>query len=555
MERLLEHLLAYDEIEEAAFNEQFRDLEIVSNYKGVDDIIENCISELKLNLRIKERRAYKHTTFEKRYFALTNFDAPEGQVFLTSYLSNDETVRNVEYNTTEHILTLETSDPFIYNKINYVTKGMEADITVEEIFASESKINIELLSHLLALALFICFASVTFATHKNPSFITEMGWVGMYAMLVYYLADKYYDDFQQKRFFTYPIFVILTTLVMLILNYHLQAIIGLAVGIWFYILYREINRLFTNRILDYATSFVSTVRRNERGAYKDVDVLDVQKDDVVLYTEGQMVHFNGIVLEGKAKLDTTLMSGNEELVEVISNQRIESGSIVSEGGIEVKVEDIYHQTALYRLHSFSPKELHQHGYLEKQQSRIDIIFSMALVLLGIIIMIVGVVFSDIGQHHFIMSGLVLMYICYPLGILKMRPLFYQALKQISLKYGVIFLNENSLNRFIELAKKKDFVFKDDEYMKFHRGGYNVADIITNYTIIYDNEEDLQRCEKLAYRIHELWITNKYILLSIKLGLALLFLSAVFNFYIIIAINTVVNFVIIYRSNRVLNQIM
>ncbi len=552
---LMEHLLAYEEIEDLEYNDKFHDLEIISDYAEVEHILEDCIGQLKLNIKFIERKAQKNVKYEKRYFTFTNFKYEENKVFLENYLNNDPNVESASFDKIQNILTVTTNDPFIYNKIAYLVEGFDEGIEVEEYFTNEHVLNRDFILRLVLIAVFALAAALVIVTQKETNIFTDIGWIIMFSILIYYPILGSYEDILKKQYFTYNQVTVVVAIGMFLSNHYGNACLMLFISNWINSLYNEVRVRFVNRTIDTMDAMVSTVLLHKDDGYVDCPVDSIQKGDVVVYHAGETIHFDGIVLEGEGMLDTCFMTGKDEIEEITMHHLVHSGNVLVSGGIEVQVDEVYHQSALYRLYHFNPKELYQHGYLEEKSMRRDLIYALVNTVLGLLIIIFGF-FASAGRSHYIFSGLVFIYLCYPFILMRLRPLFYQIIKVIGIKNQVVFLNEDSLNRFIINNKdKKEVIIEDDDMIKYHQGGFNVQSIVSDSTIIYRNKEGLNVCADASNAVIDLWESNRWIIYITKFLLALLYLISIFPFYFILIVNMIINFAIIYRVNKTLNKLI
>lgn len=552
-ELLVEHILAYEEIDEAIYNEKFRDLEIWSDYKNILTIVEDCIEEEKLNIKLVERKKQKNSTYEKRYFTFTNFVHEENKVFIESYLRNDPSVESISFDKTQNIMTITTNDPFIYNKISYVVEGLDEEIEVGEYFVSDKVLNQDFLVNLFLLVLFVVGFGLVVVTQREPSILTEVGWLIVFSMLIYPIAVKTIENFNNKKFFDYSQISLLGALGMFVLGHHFHACLLIIACTWIQSLFTHVRLHFIERAIHKMDSMVGTVLVDSEDGLIEKQVEEIEIGDVIFYQAGNRIHVDGSVLEGEAMVDSCLMSGNEKVELVTMHQLVHSGDFVSKGGLKVKVDEIYHQSALYRLYHFNPKELLQHGYLEEKSKRLDLYYSFINFIIGLVLIIAGITFVKQGKVHYMMSGFVFMVLGYPNVLMRLRPLFYQLLKVVAISKNVIFKTEDALNRFMEVANDQ-YEIKNDDIIQYHKGGLNVQSIMSEANLIYTDEEGLEYLAHASKTIVSLWTRSRYVVYVLKFLLSLFYFLAVFNFESVIIFNLLLNIGIIYFSAKTMNKL-
>ncbi|MEK6951950.1 MAG: heavy metal translocating P-type ATPase [Nanoarchaeota archaeon] len=76
------------------------------------------------------------------------------------------------------------------------------------------------------------------------------------------------------------------------------------------------------------------------GKTKDINVEDLKVGDIVLVKPGEKVPADGIVLEGEASLDESLLTGESKPISKNKDDSVISGSISVDGSLKVKIERV-----------------------------------------------------------------------------------------------------------------------------------------------------------------------------------------------------------------------
>ena len=83
--------------------------------------------------------------------------------------------------------------------------------------------------------------------------------------------------------------------------------------------------------------------------WKQVTPDEVKIGDVILVKTGEKIPLDGIVIKGNAQIDNSALTGESKLIEVAENSKVLSGSINTNGLIEVKVEQTYENSTVSQI--------------------------------------------------------------------------------------------------------------------------------------------------------------------------------------------------------------
>ena len=183
---IVEQLKLQDDTIECKYIEETRDLQLNTNNKDILDIINHIIEELALNIKTVERkrgRKPSNVEFEKRVFLFSNLKSVENGVFLVSYLLNDSQIREARFDYRQKILTVETTDPFIFNKISKVVSAFGEDITITESYSKEKTFDIALMYRFFFIALLLFSVALVTVTLEEPTALSFIAWIVVYTIL------------------------------------------------------------------------------------------------------------------------------------------------------------------------------------------------------------------------------------------------------------------------------------------------------------------------------------------------------------------------------------
>lgn len=103
------------------------------------------------------------------------------------------------------------------------------------------------------------------------------------------------------------------------------------------------------------------VERNK--GIEKVDPKDLVIDDIIVIKAGERVAVDGVVIAGNAHLNTSALTGESKLKEVLVGDRILSGSINTDGLLRVRVANEYEQSTVAKI-----LDLVENAYLKKSST-------------------------------------------------------------------------------------------------------------------------------------------------------------------------------------------
>lgn len=74
----------------------------------------------------------------------------------------------------------------------------------------------------------------------------------------------------------------------------------------------------------------------ENGTFKEINAAFLQKNDLILVKEGEMISVGGVIEEGKAELDLSAINGEFVPVAVQSGDEVEAGALVVSGSLKIR---------------------------------------------------------------------------------------------------------------------------------------------------------------------------------------------------------------------------
>lgn len=553
---LIERLEALDEKVECKYNEASRDLQLNTENKDIVDEVNSIIEELSLNIRTVERkrgRRPSNVEFEKRVFLFSDLQSAENGVFLVSYLLNDSQIREARFDYRQKILTVETTDPFIFNKISKVVEAFEEDITITESYSKEKTFDIRLMYQFFMMAVLFFSIALIIVTLEDPSFLSFISWIVAYGILVFDNAKTALEFIKEKRYFETVNLMVLSSFLMFIAGFKFEALFTMFV-------YQTINALFkknyvqlVERLVKQMDKTVDLIKVKDNDVYTEKQVEEVEQGDVILLNTGDTCLFEGKVVEGEVVIDTLLMDGNSENTTCKIGSRISSGAKIISGGANLEVIKTYHETKLHRLYQFNLSDLEEAGYLEQKEDKKIQIYTMVICVISLIGFVAGVITK---KPNVSLAAAALLVACPSTIVLMLKQFIYQFEMIKALKNNVIIKDESSLSKIIEELRK---YYKqpnndiDNIEVKSHLGGYKRQNIQEECDCIYESKQQLENVYQYIYKLDCSWNKSKLYSLIIKLILLFFLLMSFMSYALFIAGVFIVECVVYLNIVKIMDE--
>lgn len=209
---------------------------------------------------------------------------------------------------------------------------------------------------------------------------------------------------------------------------------------------------------------------------KQVEPEQVKIGDTIIIKQGEKVPLDGIIVKGKAELNTSSLTGESKLSQVYEGNQVLSGSIVADGLIEIKVTEIYENSTVSRILDLVENATDKKAKIETFVSKASSIYTPIVIGLAAIVAIFLPVFTNItytGNNGSIYRSLIFLVISCPCSIAISVPLSYFSGIGKSSKEGILIKGSDYIDAIKEI---KEVVF--DKTGTLTKGEFEVQDIET-----------------------------------------------------------------------------
>ena len=204
---------------------------------------------------------------------------------------------------------------------------------------------------------------------------------------------------------------------------------------------------------------------------KTVNSNSLKIDDIIVIKKGERIPVDGIVIKGSANLDTSMLTGESELVSVSKNDIVLSGVINTSNIIEVKVTSLYKDSTVSKILELVEDATDKKAKTETSVSKLSKIYTPTVLILAILVAILLPLITTVTYSESIYRSLTFLVISCPCAIAISVPLSYFCGIGVSSKNGILIKGSNYLDN---LSKVTKIVF--DKTGTLTTGNFKVMDI-------------------------------------------------------------------------------
>lgn len=214
--------------------------------------------------------------------------------------------------------------------------------------------------------------------------------------------------------------------------------------------------------------------------WKQVTPDEVKIGDIILVKTGEKIPLDGIVIKGNAKIDNSALTGESKLIEVAENSKVLSGSINTNGLIEIKVERTYENSTVSQILNLVENATDKKAKTETFVSKAAKIYTPVVMGLALLVAIfMPLIIAGVTYKESIYKALIFLVISCPCSIAISVPLSYFSGIGKASKKGILIKGSDYLDGIKDI---KEIIF--DKTGTITTGKFAVSEINAidaNYT--------------------------------------------------------------------------
>ena len=385
----------------------------------------------------------------KKYkYNINNLDCANCAREVEEHLNSLSDFKNAIVNFNTKKVIFESENEYTIEELNKIVKSVEPDayLSINE-NEQKNEYHVTILVAAIILSVLAYFL-------KIPSLVKNIIYVISYILLLYKIAFSAIKLLIKSHTLNEYALITISCLGAFFIGDVMEGIMVVALYTIGKILEEKAinnSRKSIKDLIDIKQSYANVIIDGE---ITTIDVEDIKVDDVMIVKSGEKIPVDGVVINGKTKLDTSSLTGESEYLEVSKNEEVLSGSINMGDIIEVKALKTYTTSTVYKILELLESATDKKTKTETIVSKVSKVYTPAVLLLAILIVIIlpliGISFTDS-----LYRGLTFLVISCPCAIAISVPLSYFTGIGVCSKNGILIKGSNYLDN---ISNAKNIVF-------------------------------------------------------------------------------------------------
>ena len=186
-----------------------------------------------------------------------------------------------------------------------------------------------------------------------------------------------------------------------------------------------------------------------------IPVEEIKIGDILCVKKGEKVPVDGVITLGKAKFDTSALTGESELIEIEKGEKVLSGYLNTEEKILMKSTSIYKESTVAKILELVENASDKKAVTETVVAKFSKIYTPIILILAILTGLLLPLFSNLTYNESIYRALTFLVISCPCAIAISVPLSYFTGIGVASKNGILIKGSNYLDN---LSKIKKIIF-------------------------------------------------------------------------------------------------
>lgn len=386
-------------------------------------------------------------------------------------IANTEGYKDVVVNFSTLKLTFKTNKPNPKKEITKLVQKLEPDVEVledgEENHDKEEHNGNDIARIVLGIAIYLIAIIGKFNTT-----VTSVLTIIAFAILLYKTAKKGFKQLFKNKVLDENMLIVVSAIGAYLVGKNSE-------GLMVITLY-EIGKILESKAVNKTRKSISHLMNikpeyanlKQGEEWKQVTPDKVKIGDVILVKTGEKIPLDGILIKGNAQIDNSALTGESKLLEVAENSKVLSGSINTNGLIEVKVEQTYENSTVSQILNLVENATDKKAKTETFVSKAAKIYTPVVMGLALLVAIfMPLIIAGVTYKESIYKALIFLVISCPCSIAISVPLSYFSGIGKASKKGILIKGSDYLDGIKDI---KEIIF--DKTGTITTGNFTVSKI-------------------------------------------------------------------------------
>ena len=372
-------------------------------------------------------------------YYLENLDCANCAKKIENAISEDERFQNVIVNFNTLTISFKTALDNPFNEIFKIIKRVEPDVFVYTERQDTSKQDLELLRFILALIL------LGISLLIPSEIIKEVLLVISYLLLLYKTFIKAIKKIMKSHNVDENALICISAIGAYILGEHMEGLMVLLLYVLGKILEDKAVNKSRNSIKDLVELKASYANLKNNKRLTKVKSENLKIGDLIVVKKGELIPVDGIVTSGTTKVDTSGLTGEATLRDILEKDQVLSGYINKGEVIEVEVTHTYYDSTAYKILELTLNATNNKAKTETFVSKIAEFYTPIVLIIAVVIGLFLPLVSAVTYQDSVYRALTFLVISCPCAIAISVPLSYFAGIGMSSKKKVLVKGSNYLD--------------------------------------------------------------------------------------------------------------
>ena len=394
-------------------------------------------------------------------------------------IANTEGYEDVVVNFSTLKLTFKTDKPSPKKEITKLVQKLEPDVEVledgEENKDKEEHNGNDFARIIIGIAIYLIAVIGNFS-----AIVTNVLTIIAFIILLYKTAKKGFKQLFKNKVLDENMLIVVSAIGAYLVGKNSE-------GLMVITLY-EIGKILESKAVNKTRKSISDLMNikpeyanlKQGEEWEQVTPDEVKIGDVILVKTGEKIPLDGIVIKGNAQIDNSALTGESKLIEATENSKVLSGSINTNGLIEVKVEQTYENSTVSQILNLVENATDKKAKTETFVSKAAKIYTPVVMGLALLVAIfMPLIIAGVTYKESIYKALIFLVISCPCSIAISVPLSYFSGIGKASKKGILIKGSDYLDGIKDI---KEIIF--DKTGTITTGNFAVSEIQAidaNYT--------------------------------------------------------------------------
>lgn len=410
----------------------------------------------------------------KYRYNINNLDCANCAREIEQMLNKHPQINNAVVNFSTSKVSFESDESFSMDDVNVMIKKVEPDT-----FLTNEKNNTPKEYHIWTLILGIVLGVL--GSKINNAYVGNVVSILAYGLLLYSPIINACKTLVKSRSINENMLITVSCIGAYLVGQKMEGIMVIALYTIGKILEEKAVNNSRKSIGDLISIKQNYANKKVNGVIEEVDVNEINIGDTLVVKKGEKIPVDSVVVSGKTQLDTSMLTGESELVNAIAGDEVLSGTINMGDTIEIKSKNTFSDSTVSRILNLLEDATDKKTKTETFISKASKIYTPAVLLLAVLVAVFLPVLFRVNLSDSIYRALTFLVISCPCAIAISVPLSYFSGIGIASKNGILIKGSNYLDN---LSKVKNIIF--DKTGTLTNGEFKVTEIE-----IFDNEYTME----------------------------------------------------------------